>query len=352
MPGITIVGSGSFAPGEPVTNHQLARVMDTNDAWIRQRTGIAQRHFADEGMGSSFIGARAAERAIEDAGMAPEDIDYIVMGTMTPDYVFPGTGGLVGASLGIPGVPAIDIRQQCAAFPFSVQVADGLIAVGAAETILIIGAEAHAGFMPWDDWDVLRGESDRAVSPAAFDRATRHRGLACIFGDGGGALVMRRSEQPGHGLIGVEIHTDGRLFEQIYIPGGGFRRRPYWSPQMFDDEEHIPRMAGRELFKAAVTRLPQVVRSLCRKHAVEIEEIDWFVAHQANDRINEAIRKALRVPKDKVPSNIARYGNTSGGTIPILMDELLREGRIERGQLICFLAAGAGLNWGAALMRY
>lgn len=350
MPGITIVGSGHFVPGEPVTNAALSRVMDTDDAWIKKRTGIAQRHFAPEGVGASDLAVEASRRAIQDAGLTPGDIDYILFSTMTPDYLFPGSGGLLGSKLGIPGVPALDLRQQCCAMPFAFQVADGLVTAGAAQNVLVVGAEAHAGFMPWRDWDVVEGRAERRPEPADYDRATRHRSLAILFGDGASALVMRRAPA-GRGLIGVEVHTDGAAAQQIYIEGGGFRRRPYWSPQMFEDELHIPSMDGRELFKNAVTKLPAVVRSLCKTHGVALDQIDWFIAHQANDRINLAVVDALGVPPSKVPSNIARFGNTSSATIGILMDELRREGRVKPGELLCFLALGSGLHWGAALMR-
>jgi 3-oxoacyl-[acyl-carrier-protein] synthase-3 len=334
-----------------VTNDALARVMDTSDEWIRQRTGIGARYYAAEGQGCSDIALEASKRAIESAGIAPGDIDYIIFATMTPDYIFPGSGGLLGAKLGIPGVPALDIRQQCAAIPFGLQVADGLMQTGAAETILLVGAEAHAGFMPWNDWDVLYGQSDRTVSPEARERASRHRGLAVIFGDGAGALVLRRSRKAHHGYIGALLHTDGRHAEHIFIHAGGFRRRPYISEDMIRKEEHIPRMDGKDLFKKAVTKLPAVARELCKRHHVQLDEIDWFIAHQANDRINSSVTEALQVDPNKVPSNIERYGNTSGATIPILMDELLRDGKLKEGDLLCFLALGAGLHWGAALMR-
>ncbi len=351
MPGITIIGSGRYNPGKPVLNEALERVMDTDDEWIHQRTGIKQRYFAGEGVGASDLAVEAAKRALESAELEPSDVDYIIFATMTPDYLFPGSGGLLGAKLGIPGVPALDIRQQCAAFPFGVQVADGLIATGAAETVLFVGAECHAGFMPWSDWDLVTGDKEGKSPPDEYDRATRHRGLAIIFGDGAGALVLRRTKVEGHGLLGCETHTDGNYAKQIYIEGGGFRRRPYWTPEMFEKELYIPSMQGRNLFKNAVTKLPQVVRSLTAKHGFSLDDIDWFIAHQANDRINGAVRQALKVPEEKVPSNIARYGNTSAATIPILMDELLRDGTVKPGDLICFLALGAGLNWGAALMR-
>jgi len=353
VPGITIIGSGRYAPGEPVPNAALSRVMDTNDEWIHQRTGISQRHFAPEGVGASDLATEAAKRAIASAGLVAADIDYIVFATMTPDYLFPGSGGLLGAKLGIPGVPALDIRQQCCAMPFAFQVVDGLVASGAAQTVLVVGAEAHAGFMPWEDWEILHGDGSKGAPPSAIarDRATRHRGLAVLFGDGAGALIMRKHPEPGQGLLGSVVKTDGRQAKHIYIEGGGFRRRPYWSANMFDDEMHIPRMEGRDLFKTAVTRLPEVVREVCAKHDVTLDQVDWFLAHQANDRINGAVRDQLGLPASKVPSNIARYGNTSAGTIPILFDELRESGQVKPGQLLCFLALGSGLHWGAALMR-
>lgn len=351
MPGLSIIGSGRYLPGPPVTNDRLARVMDTNDAWIRKRTGIAQRHFAPEGVGASDLAAEASKVALADAGLQASDVDYILLATMTPDYMFPGSGALLGTKLGIPGVPALDIRQQCAATLFGLQIANGLMATGQAETILFVGAEAHAGFMPWTSWDVLYSDEPKQVPPEEYARATRHRGLAIIFGDGAGALVLKKTdEQDKRGLLGVKIETDGRQAEELYIPTG-FRRRPYISQETVEEELYIPRMNGREVFKTAVTMLPKVVKELCASHGISLEEVDLFVAHQANDRINNAVRQALRVPEEKVPSNIARYGNTSGGTIPILLDELRRDGRIKEGGLICFLALGAGLHWGAALLR-
>lgn len=350
MPGIVVVGSGSFAPGRAVTNHDLARVMDTNDAWIKRRTGISERHFAAEGQGASDIAYEAARRAIADADIDKSEIDYIIFATMTPDYIFPGSGGILGARLGLTNVPALDIRQQCAAMPFAFQVADGLVASGAANCVLVVGAEAHAGFMPWHDWEVLYGEVDREIPEDDRERATRHRGLAVIFGDGAGALIMKKAPD-GRGLIGTEVHTDGDLANRIYIPGGGFRSRPYFTPAMYQDEEHIPRMDGRELFKSAVTKLPAVVRSLCAKHDISLDDVDLFIPHQANERINKAVGEALKIDPAKVASNIERYGNTSGATIPILLDEVRREGRAKEGDLVCFLALGAGLHWGASLMR-
>ena len=347
MPGITIVGSGRYVPGTPITNDELSKVMDTNDAWIRPRSGIAQRHYVAAGEGVSDLAVHAAREALASASLTPADVDYIVFATMTPEHAFPGSGALLGAKLGIPGVPALDIRQQCAAMPFAFQVADGLVASGAARTILVVGAEAHAGFMPYA-WDVLLGESERTPTPEEWEFATRHRGISVLFGDGAGALVLRASDTPGHGFLAAQNHSDGRAMDQIYVPGGMFTQRHYWDA---GHDSHIPTMKGKELFKSAVTLLPRAVREVCAKAGVGLDEVDWFVAHQANDRINASVRQSLGVPEGKVPSNIARYGNTSAATIPILVDEMRRDGRLRPGQLVCFLALGAGLNWGSVLMR-
>lgn len=187
MQGLKITGTGRYLPGKPFTNHDLARVMDTSDAWIQQRTGIVQRHYCPEGKGVSDLALPAAEQALEAAGCAPEDIDYILFNTMTPDHVFPGSGPILGAALGCHGVPALDIRTQCAAMIYSLQLARALITSGSARRILIVGAEAHAGFMPWRDWSVIEGERQAERDGEDYLRATRHRGLAILFGDGAGA---------------------------------------------------------------------------------------------------------------------------------------------------------------------
>jgi 3-oxoacyl-[acyl-carrier-protein] synthase-3 len=348
--GFEIIGTGHYVPGEPVTNHDLARVMSTSDEWIFQRSGIRQRHFAPEGVGASDLALEAAKRAIEAAGITPKDIDYILFATMTPDYVFPGSGALLGAKLGIAGTPALDIRQQCAAMLFGLQMIDGLIQTGAAKTILFVGAEAHAGFMPWEDWSVLDPKNQKSVTPEALERADRHRNLAVLFGDGAGALVFRATDRDA-GLRAMKLHSDGRFAELLYVPGGGFRKRPYWNASMFEEQAHIPRMDGRELFRFAVTKLPKTARALCEEQGVAIEDIDWFLAHQANWRINDNIRQTLGVPVEKLPSNIDRFGNTSAGTLPILIDEQTRAGNLKKGQLSMVLALGAGIHWGCAFWR-
>jgi len=351
MSGVTIIGTGRHLPGAPVSNDALARVMETSDEWIQRRTGIEQRYFARDGQGPSDLAFEASNQALDDAGIEASAIDYIIFATMTPDYFFPGSGPLLGAKLGISGVPALDIRQQCAAIPYAFQLANALVQSGAAETILVAGADVHAGFMPWTDWDVVRGEAEREVSAEAYERANKHRGLAVIFGDGAGAMVLRRSDAPGGGFIGAELHSDGDSFDHLFVSGCGFRNIPYVTPEALLADDHIPQMRGPSLLKKAVQTLSKTVTSLCETHEVSKDDIDCFIAHQANDRINQAVRHALRIPPEKIPSNIARYGNTSAATIGILTDELRRAGTIGEGDLLCFLALGAGLNWGAALMR-
>ncbi len=347
--GLTIVGTGRHLPKDVATNEDLTRVMDTTAEWIHQRTGIRERHFAAEGEGASDLGFEAAKLALSRARLEPKDIDYVVMSTMTPDHHFPGPAAMVAAKLGIPGVPCIDLRQQCASFVYQLQLAHAFTLANQAKTILMIGAEAHAGFMPWDDWDYLYGRGGTKPSPEAFARATEHRGLAILFGDGAGAVIVRKTDDA-RGVIGVDVHSDGRHVDYIHIPTG-FTRRPYARREDIDLDLHIPRMRGKELFKQAVTRLPESVRALCARTDVKLDDVDLFVAHQANDRINAAVRNALGVPEAKVPSNIAKHGNTSAATIPILLDELNEQGRLQPGMLICFLALGAGLHWGSALMR-
>jgi 3-oxoacyl-[acyl-carrier-protein] synthase-3 len=235
--------------------------------------------------------------------------------------------------------------------PYAFQLANGLVQSGAAETILLVGAEVHAGFMPWTDWEVVRSEAEHEVTAEAYQRATQHRGLAVIFGDGAAAMVLRKSEATDGGFIGAELHSDGNSFDHLFVSGCGFRSIPYVTPEAVLADEHIPQMRGPSLLRKAVKTLSRTVKSLCEKHGISQDDIDCFIAHQANDRINQAVRNALRIPPEKIPSNIARYGNTSAATIGILTDELRRDGTIREGDLLCFLALGAGLNWGAALLR-
>jgi 3-oxoacyl-[acyl-carrier-protein] synthase-3 len=351
MLGFEIIGTGHYVPGKPVANDDLSRVMDTNDEWIYRRSGIRQRHYTPEGVGASDLALEASRRAIEAAKIRPDEIDYVVFATMTPDYVFPGSGALLAHKLGLDGVPALDIRQQCAAMLFGLQLVDGLVKSGAARTILFVGAEAHAGFMPWDDWGALDPANGRSATPEAKARTNKHRALAVLFGDGAGALLFRATDRDA-GLRAIKLHTDGGAAKLLYVEGGGFRTRPYWKHGDYDEQKYIPTMDGRELFKFAVTKLPEAIRALCTETSTPPARIDWFLAHQANARINDYVREQLGVPAEKLPSNIDRFGNTSAGTLPILIDEQMRAGKLKHGDLCMLLALGAGVHWGCALVGW
>ncbi|HEY6908090.1 MAG TPA: beta-ketoacyl-ACP synthase III [Myxococcales bacterium] len=345
-----ILGTGFVTGEHKVTNAQLAGLMDTSDEWIRERSGVEERYYVESGTTTTDLGAGAARKAIADAGIAAGEIDYIVFATMTPDHFFPGCGGLLQNALGLGHVPALDIRQQCTGFIYGLQVADALIRSGQARTVLLVGAEVHSGFMPWTNWDYLFGRGGEP--PTAEEKAwnTRFRDRTVLFGDAGGACVLR-GEEGERGLLGFKVHSDGEGFEALYVPSAGFAQRPYVTAADLIEGRHIPEMNGRQVFKLAVTRMPQVVREVCDHCGIAVHDLDLLIAHQANLRINELVQRALELPDEKVFNNIQRYANTTAATIPIALDEARRAGRVRDGALVCFVGLGAGFHWGAALMR-
>jgi 3-oxoacyl-[acyl-carrier-protein] synthase-3 len=345
-----IVGSG-FVTGEHlVTNDQLARMMDTSDEWIRERSGVETRYYVELGTTTSDLGAGAARKALEDAGIAKEEIDYIVFATMTPDHYFPGCGGILQDKLGLGNIPALDLRQQCTGFIYGLQVADALLKADQARTVLLVGAEVHSGFMPWTKWNYLFEGSGEPPDETEKAICTRFRDRTVLFGDAGGAVVLRHGNGD-RGLLGFQVHSDGANYRDLYVPGSGFARRPYVSEGDVREWRHVPEMNGRAVFKVAVARMPEVVRELCRKQGVSVAEIDLLIAHQANLRINEMVQRVLGLPDERVYNNIQKYGNTTAATIPIALDECRKSGRIKPGDLVCFVGLGAGFHWGAALMR-
>ena len=345
-----VLGTG-FSVGEHlVKNEVLAGLMDTTDEWIRERSGIEQRYYVEKGTTTTDLGLRAADKALADAGVDKSEIDYIVFATMTPDHFFPGCGGLLQARLGIGAVPALDIRQQCTGFIYGLQVSDALIKSGQARTVLLVGAEVHSGFMPWTHWDYVFGRGSDLPDEQERAFITRFRDRTVLFGDAGGACVLR-AEEGERGLIGFEVHSDGRDYQSLYVPACGFARRPYVTEGDLKEGRHIPEMNGKQVFKMAVTRMPEVVRSLCAKHGLSARDLDLLIAHQANLRINEMVQRALELPDEKVFNNIQRYANTTAATIPIALDEARKAGRVKDGDLVCFVGLGAGFHWGAALMR-
>jgi 3-oxoacyl-[acyl-carrier-protein] synthase-3 len=270
---------------------------------------------------------------------------------MTPDHFFPGSGSILQAKLGLRNVPALDIRQQCTGFIYALQVSDALLKAKVAQRLLIIGAETHSPFMPFADWPTVLGLAEN--EPTAEERAinTSVRDRTVLFGDAGAAVVLERDEdETERGLIDFELHSDGSQFQKLYVPSG-MAHRPYVSPEMLKQLGHVPRMDGKFVFRMAVTKMPEVTRSLLGRHGLKVEDIKMFIFHQANLRISEAVAQALGIAPDHVYNNIQRYGNTTAATIPIAYDECRRAGKIQPGDLLCFVGLGAGFHWGAALLR-
>jgi 3-oxoacyl-[acyl-carrier-protein] synthase-3 len=337
-----------------VTNERLSRLMDTTDDWIRQRTGIERRRLARKGVSSCDLGFEAARHALADARVEARDVDLIIFATMTPDHYFPGNGGLLAARLGLSTTHALDIRMQCAGFLSGLQVADAFIRSRTHRRILLVGAECHASLYPWTEaeWSVMFGESDAPVSPTAYAWGTAHRDRAVIFGDGGGAFVLEADESgDGRGFLGFEMRTDGAHWDKLYVPGGGSASFPYFSPKMFAENGTIPVVEGRQVFRLAATAMPQIVRETLARHGLTLSDLSLLLMHQANLRINEAVQKSLGLPDEKVFNNIQKYGNTTAATLPLVFHEAKQEGRIRPGDLVCFTALGAGLHWGAGLLR-
>jgi 3-oxoacyl-[acyl-carrier-protein] synthase III len=347
-----ITGSGIGIPRHVVPNAALARIMDTTDEWIRTRSGVESRHYAEDGQGSASLGMIAAQGALDAAGKTRDDIDAIVFATMTPDYFFPGNGPIVQARMGFrESTPTFDIRQQCSGFLYGLELADTLIASGKYGRVLLIGADVHSPFMPWSNgWGTTIGAEDREVTAEEFAVNTATRDRTVLFGDGAGAVVIEKSHN-GSGVLATKLFTDGSNIEALFVPGVGFRHRPFVNHEQVDGHDYIPVMEGREVFKTAVARMPDAVRAVCAQAGVEVADIDLLLVHQANLRIIEAVAKQLGLPPEKVPHNLERYGNTTAGTLPILFHECRADGRIQPGMLICFTALGAGMHWGAALYR-
>jgi 3-oxoacyl-[acyl-carrier-protein] synthase III len=348
-----IVGSGSEIAPVRVTNAQMARIMDTSDEWIRERSGVEERNFASPDIATSDLGVRAAAKALEAAGVAREEVDLVVFATMTPDHYFPGCGTLLQAKLGLRPVPCFDIRQQCSGFLYGLQLADAHVRAGLAKTVLLVGAEVHIGFMPWtrENFAYALGESDVPPTKEEWEWNSRFRHLVVLFGDAGAAVVLKATEDGARGVIDHELHGAGADYEKLYVPGTGFKHRPYTDPEQFRRGDHIPVMDGRHVFKMATTNMVEVARSVLHKHGVAPQDLKLVLMHQANKRINEYCAKALGLREEQVPHNIHKYGNTTAATIPLLWDECTRDGRILSGDLVLMVAFGAGMTWGASLVR-
>jgi 3-oxoacyl-[acyl-carrier-protein] synthase-3 len=347
-----IVGSGSEVAPTRVTNDMMAKIMDTSDAWIRERSGVETRHFARPDQATSDFGVAAARKALLSAGIGPEDVDLVVFATMTPDHYFPGCGTLLQHKLGLREIPCFDIRQQCTGFLYGLEMADAQIRAGMATTVLLVGAEVHVGFMPWTpaNWDYMIGASDVPPTPEEFAWNSRFRHLVVLFGDAGAAVVLQATEGE-RGALDHLLVGAGADYDKLFVPGTGFKHRPYTDPEQFKRGDHIPVMDGRFVFKMATTKMVEAATTILERNHVKVDDLKIVLMHQANKRINEYCAKTLGIPEEKVPHNIQRYGNTTAATIPLLWDECVRDGRIVAGDLVLMIAFGAGMTWGASLVR-
>ena len=344
-----IAGLGYYVPSNVVTNDDLSKIMDTNDEWIQERTGIQERRHIIRGEDTTTsMGVKAAKIAIERSGVAKEDIDFVVFATLSPDYYFPGPGVLVQRDLGLKTVGALDVRNQCSGFVYAISVADQYIKTGMYKNILVVGSEKHS---------------------FALDFSTRGRAVSVIFGDGAGAVVLQPTNEEGKGILSTHLHSDGSEAEKLamYFPGAsaGYylgENMPKWpdvelgemlmTKEMLDDGSAFPYMDGQAVFKKAVVKFPEVIGEALNKNNLKTTDIDMLIPHQANLRISQFVQKTLGLTDDKVFNNIQKYGNTTAASVPIALCEAWEEGKIKDGDLVCLAAFGAGFTWGSALIRW
>lgn len=321
-----IVGTGSYVPEKVLTNQELEKIVDTSDEWITTRTGIKERRITSNGETSSTLATNAAQRALDMAGISPQELDLIVVGTVTPDMFFPSVGCLVQDKLGARKAVAFDVSAGCTGFIYALSVVDSLIKVGNYQKALVIGTENLSKITDYQD-----------------------RATCVLLGDGSGAVVLVRGEGE-RGIISTNLYSDGSYANLLYQPGGGSAIPP--TPESLAQRLHYLKMDGNRLFKIAVKSLGDTVIEILERNNIKESEIDLLIPHQANLRIIQAIAKRLNLPEEKVFINIQKYGNTSSASIPIALDEAHREGRIREGSLVLFNAFGAGLTWGAVLVRW
>ncbi|NJB70617.1 3-oxoacyl-[acyl-carrier-protein] synthase-3 [Saonia flava] len=331
-----ITGLGYYVPENVVTNDDLSKMMDTNDAWIQERTGIKERRHVLKGGEdtTTSMGVKAAKIAIERAGIDKNDIDFIVFATLSPDYYFPGPGVLVQRDLGIKTVGALDVRNQCSGFVYGISVADQYIKTGMYKNILVIGSELHSHGM---------------------DMTTRGRGVSVIFGDGAGAAVLSREEDTTKGILTTHLHSEGQHAEELSLIAPGMGKR--WVTDILEDndpndESYYPHMNGQFVFKNAVVRFSEVIMEGLQANKLAVSDINMLIPHQANLRISQFIQKKFGLQDDQVFNNIMKYGNTTAASIPIALTEAWEQGKIKKGDLVVLAAFGSGFTWGSAIIRW
>jgi 3-oxoacyl-[acyl-carrier-protein] synthase III len=330
--GTKIVGHGFYVPENVVTNFDLEKMMDTSNEWIVERSGIHERRYItpDGDISTSDLAVFASQKALKMAGLQAEDVDCIIAATLSPDYFFPGIGVLIQAKLGCRTIPAFDLRQQCSGFIYGLQMADLFIKSGAYKTILFIGAE---------------------VQSPGLDKTTRGRDISVLFGDGAGAFVLQNGSDDSD-ILGSKLYSDGRFYDQLWLEYPVTKKTGRISCEDIEAGRHFGRMNGRNVFRYAVTRMPEVVFELLKEHQLTPQDLAMVIPHQANQRITEAVAQRLGLPMEKVYSNIGKYGNTTAATVPIAFHEAWEAGLIKRGDLVVTTSFGSGFTWGANLIRY
>lgn len=331
-----ISGLGFYVPDHVVTNDDLALRMDTNDAWIQERTGIQERRHVRPGDGetTTSMGVKAAEKAIERAGISKDDIDFVIFATLSPDYYFPGPGVLVQRDLGLKTVGALDVRNQCSGFVYAVSVADQYIKTGMYKNILVIGSELHS---------------------KGLDMTTRGRGVSVIFGDGAGAAILSRENDLTKGILSTHLHSEGQHAEELSLIAPGMGKR--WVTDILndnnpDDDSFYPYMNGQFVFKNAVQRFSEVIMEGLQTNQLEVSDINMLIPHQANLRISQFIQQKFRLTDDQVYNNIQKYGNTTAASVPIALTEAWESGKIKSGDLVVLAAFGSGFTWASAIIRW
>lgn len=331
-----IAGLGKYVPENVVTNDDLAKLMETNDEWITERTGIKERRHIKDGDGNTTatMGVKAAKIALERAKISKDDIDLIVFATLSPDYYFPGCGVQVQEMLEIDTCPALDVRNQCSGFVYAISVADQFIKTGMYKNILVIGSENHSG---------------------GLDFTTRGRSVSVIFGDGAGAAVLTRSDHNGQGILSTHLHSEGKHALELSLKGPSTN---HWVPEIIaenpqgDDIPYYPYMNGQFVFKNAIQRFSEVINEGLKENGLEVSDIDMLIPHQANLRISQFVQQKFRLSDDKVYNNIQKYGNTTAASIPIALTEAWEEGKIKEGDVVVLAAFGSGFTWGSVIMKW
>jgi 3-oxoacyl-[acyl-carrier-protein] synthase III len=343
-----IAGIGYYVPKNVYTNDDLSRFMDTNDAWIQERTGIKERRFADRNEETTTtMGIEAAKIAIERAGITAKDVDFIVFATLSPDYYFPGCGVLLQREMGMGEIGALDIRNQCSGFVYALSVADQFVKTGMYKNVLVVGSEKHS---------------------FAMDFETRSRNVSVIFGDGAGAVVLQPTDEPGKGILSTHLHSDGADAEilAMYYPGAHANKwlkdKPAYPEQelgglfmtneILESGAALPYMDGPAVFKKAVVKFPEVIKEALAANNLTEKDIDMLVPHQANLRISQYVQQLLGLNDDQVFNNIQKYGNTTAASVPIALCEAWEAGKIKDGDLVCLAAFGSGFTWASALIRW